>query len=69
MNNSDNAKLTFLGASPIIFITTIAYTILIIIINYFLKPIFEINFIPNKILITLAIFLLCMNYIQMLWMT
>ena len=61
MDNSDNAKLTFLGASPIIFVTTIAYTIPIIIINHFLKPIFEIHFIPNKIIITLAIFLLCVG--------
>lgn len=61
MYNSDNRKLTFWGASPIIFIITISYTIPIIIINHFLKPIFEINFIPYKILITLAIFLLCLG--------
>ena len=61
MNNSDNKKLTFLGASPIIFITTIVYTIPIILINSFFKPIFEIPVIPNKILITLAIILLCIG--------
>lgn len=61
MVNSDNAKLTFLGASPIIFITTVAYTIPIIIINHFFKPIFEIHFIPNNILIIIAVFLLCVG--------
>ena len=61
MTKSDNDKLTFLGASPIIFILTIVYTIPIIIINHFLKPIFEINFIPNTIIMTLAIFLLCIG--------
>jgi len=61
MNNNDNKKLTFWGASPIIFIISILYTIPIIIINHFSKPIFEINFVPYKILITLAIFLLCIG--------
>jgi len=61
MNNSENKKLTFWGASPIIFIITILYTIPIIIINYFLKPVFEINFIPYRILIALAIFSLCIG--------
>jgi len=60
MNNSDK-KLTFWGASPIIFIYTILYTIPIIIINYFFKPVFEIDFIPYKILRILAIVLLCMG--------
>ena len=53
--------MTFWGASPIIFIITISYTIPIIIINHFLKPVFDINFIPRNILITLAIFLLCLG--------
>ena len=61
MKNRDNEKLTFWGASPIIFIITISYTILVIIANHFLKPVFEINFIPNEILRTLAIFLLCLG--------
>jgi protein-S-isoprenylcysteine O-methyltransferase Ste14 len=61
MNNRDNQKLTFLGASPIIFMTTILYSIPIIIINHFLNPIFEINFIPYKILIAAAIILLCVG--------
>ena len=61
MNNSDNKKLTFWGASPIIFIITISYTIPIIIINHFLQPIFEINFIPYKILMAVAIILLCIG--------
>ena len=61
MNDSENEKLTFWGSSTIIFIITILYTIPIIIINYFMKPIFEINFIPYSILITLAIFLLCIG--------
>ena len=61
MNNSNSKKLTFWGASPIIFIITILYTIPIIIINYFLKPVFEINFIPYKILVAFATFLLCIG--------
>ena len=61
MGNIDNTNITFLGASPIIFASTIVYTIPIIIINIFFKPIFEIHFIPNKILITLGIFLLCVG--------
>ena len=61
MNRSDHKKLTFLGASPIIFIITISYTIPIIVINHLLQPIFEINFIPYKILIAVAIILLCIG--------
>ena len=61
MNTSDNNKLTFLGASPIIFITTMAYAIPIIIMNHFFKSLFEIHFIPDNILITFAIFLLCIG--------
>ena len=61
MIKSNAEKLTFWGASPIIFIATILYTIPIIFTNHFLKPVFEINFIPNKILATLAIFLLCIG--------
>lgn len=58
MNHRDNRKLTFLGASPIIFIFTILYSIPIIIVNHFLKPIFEIKCIPKKIFIAVAIILL-----------
>jgi len=61
MRNIDNSKLTFWGASPIIFIITTIYAIPISIINYFFKPISEINFIPSKILIALAIILLCIG--------
>jgi protein-S-isoprenylcysteine O-methyltransferase Ste14 len=61
LNNSDNKKLTFWGASPIIFVFTILYAIPIILINHFSKPIFEIYFIPYKILIALGIFLLCLG--------
>ena len=61
MNNSDNKKLTFLGASPIIFVTTILFTIPIIIINHFFKPIFEIKWIPKKVLMVAAIVLLCIG--------
>jgi protein-S-isoprenylcysteine O-methyltransferase Ste14 len=61
MNNRDNKKLTFWGASPIIFIITISYTIPIVIVNHFFRPIFEITFIPYKILKPLAIFLLCLG--------
>jgi len=57
-NNSDHRNLTFWGASPIIFITTISYTIVIIIVNHLFRANFEINFIPYKVLIALAIFLL-----------
>ena len=59
MINNNAKKLTFWGASPIIFIATILYTIPIIFTNHFLKPVFEISFIPNKILVTPAIVLLC----------
>ncbi len=41
--------------------TTISYTIPIIIINHFFKPIFEIKCIPKKILIVAAIILLCIG--------
>jgi protein-S-isoprenylcysteine O-methyltransferase Ste14 len=61
MNNTDNKKLTFWGASPIIFIFTFLYTIPIVLINHFSKHIFEISFIPYKILIALGIFLLCLG--------
>jgi protein-S-isoprenylcysteine O-methyltransferase Ste14 len=61
MNNSDNRKLSFWGASPIIFITTILYTMPVIYINRLLKPAFKINFIPDKILDALAVFLLCIG--------
>lgn len=61
MYKSDKKKLTFWGASPIIFIITISYAIPIIFINDSYQSIFEINFIPYKILITLAIFLLCLG--------
>jgi protein-S-isoprenylcysteine O-methyltransferase Ste14 len=61
MNNGDTQKLTFLGASPIIFLTTMFYTIPLAIINHFYKPIFEIKYIPKKILIITAIILLCIG--------
>lgn len=58
MYNSDNKKLTFWGASPIVFILTILYTIPIIIINNSYQSIFEIHFISYPFKIILAIFLL-----------
>ena len=61
MNGSDSKKLTFWGASPIIFIITILYTIPVIIINYFLQPAFKISFIPYNILLVIAVFLLCIG--------
>ena len=59
--NGDHKKLTFWGASPIIFILTISYTIPIIILNHFLKPFFKMSVIPHKILIAAAIVLLCIG--------
>ncbi len=59
--NSDNEKLEFKGASPIIFFTTIAYAIPIIVINHFLKPMFALNFIARRVLIAVAILLLCLG--------
>ncbi|MBN2413266.1 isoprenylcysteine carboxylmethyltransferase family protein [candidate division KSB1 bacterium] len=61
MNRFNNKNLTFWGASPIIFIITILYTIPIIIINHYLKPVFEMNFIPHKILLSVTIILLCIG--------
>ena len=61
MNSRDNKKMTFWGASPVIFILTILYTIPIIIINHYLKPVFVLNFIPPKFLIAGAFFLLCIG--------
>lgn len=61
MNPNDHKKLTFWGASPIIFILTIVYAIPIIIINHFSEPGFEIGFIPYKIIRILAVGLLCLG--------
>ncbi len=58
MNNHEDKKMTFWGASPIVFLITILYSIAVILIDYFLKPIFQIDFIPHRILITLAVVLL-----------
>lgn len=58
MDSSNNRKLTFAGASPIIFFTTVAYTIPIIVINHLLKPMFALDFIPRRVLIIVAIILL-----------
>ncbi len=54
-------KLTFWGASPIIFFLSIVYTIPVIILNYFFKPFFEIIFIQYRILVFAAIVLLCLG--------
>jgi len=61
MTASENKKLTFWGASPIVFIITILYAIPVILVNHFLKPVFEINFIPYTILVAAAIILLCIG--------
>lgn len=61
MNNSDNKKLTFWGASPRIFVITILYAIPVIIINSLFKPVFVISFIPDKILTLIAVLLLCLG--------
>jgi len=58
MNNQDDKKPTFWGASPIVFLFTILYSMAVILINYFLKPVFQIDFIPHRFLITLALVLL-----------
>jgi len=54
-------KLTFWGASPIIFLLTIFYTIPAVLINHFFKTAFEIDFIPYKILIIVGILFLCIG--------
>ncbi|MBN2159422.1 MAG: isoprenylcysteine carboxylmethyltransferase family protein [Spirochaetes bacterium] len=56
--SNNKIKITFWGASPIIFIITILLAIPIIIINYFYKTIFEINFISYNKIVILAIILL-----------
>ena len=61
MNFFESKKLTFWGASPIIFLMTILFAIPIAIVNYFFKSVFEMNFIPNKILMIIAILLLCLG--------
>lgn len=61
MKKGDHKKLTFWGASPIIFIITISYSIPVIIINHSFKYILEINFIPSKILLVIATLLLCIG--------
>ena len=61
MNNGSRHKLTFLGASPIIFVTTIFYAIPIIILNHIFRSVFEFRHIPGNILIGAAIVLLCIG--------
>lgn len=61
MNKNGNEVLTFWGASPVIFLLTILYAVFVIIMNNFFKPVFEIDFIPDKILITIAVCLLCIG--------
>jgi len=61
MNHLESKKLTFWGASPIIFLVTILFAIPIATVNYFFKSIFEMNFIPYKVLIIIAIILLCIG--------
>lgn len=58
MNTGDNEKLTFWGASPIVFLMTILFSIPIVIVNYFYKPVFEINLIPYNVLLIIAFLLL-----------
>jgi len=61
MGIDENKKLTFWGASPIIFIISILYAILVFVVDHSFKPVFEIAFIPHKILAAGAIFLLCVG--------
>ena len=61
MNEQDQKKLTFLGVSPIIFLTTVLYAVPIIVINHFFRQFFEIKCIPNNILIGVATVLLCIG--------
>ena len=61
MNDSDHKKLTFWGASPIIFVLTIIYAILIFFIDHLYGSIFEIDFISNRVSIVLAIVMLCIG--------
>jgi protein-S-isoprenylcysteine O-methyltransferase Ste14 len=61
MYDGDHMRLTFWGASPIIFALTIIYAILIFIIDHLYGSIFEIDFIPNRVSIALSIALLCIG--------
>ena len=61
MKRNDSKNLTFWGASPIIFVMTILFAIPIAIVNYCFKSIFEISFIPYKVLLIIAILLLCIG--------
>lgn len=61
MRIDENKKLTFWGASPLVFIITILYAIPIIIVNSWFNPVFEITFIPYKILAAVAVLLLCVG--------
>jgi protein-S-isoprenylcysteine O-methyltransferase Ste14 len=61
MNNKNSKQMTFEGASPIIFITTILLSIPIIILNYIFRPIFEISFISYTLVQIIAILLLCIG--------
>jgi protein-S-isoprenylcysteine O-methyltransferase Ste14 len=61
MKPPDSKKLTFRGASPIVFLLTILFAVPIAVINYLFKPVFRIDFIPCEILIIIAIVLLCLG--------
>ena len=58
MDNGDEKKLTFWGASPVIFLITILYAILIVTVKCFFNSIFKISFIPHQVLKILSIILL-----------
>ena len=58
MDNGDDKKLTFWGASPVIFLITILYAILIVTVKCFFNSIFKISFIPHQVLKILSIILL-----------
>ena len=61
MDKEKNKRLTFWGASPVVFMMSILYAVPVIIANHFLKPVFEIDFVPYRILIAAAVFLLCIG--------
>ena len=59
MINRESKKLTFWGASPIVFLLTILFAIPVIFLDSCFDPVFDMDFIPGWVLRTIAILLLC----------
>lgn len=58
MNSNRVKKLTFWGASPIIFLMTIFFAIPVIVVNGLFRSVFNLSFVPNQVLVISAIMLL-----------